>query len=273
MSASIVARGVFTYRRRELAEFTIRYELWRGSRVLQITPHLKWLIDTTPPADGAEPDPWSAAAVWRTAWPSEVASIRTWPQNTPTQVKGKRLNCCNLVEIDDAEHRLYLLTSGSGLHRRSESRCFDTWLTGEAGDSLALGLNLPEPLAFFDAWSSPLYAVEDAPPLPAGQASASLRRSSSRNLLVRWLPEDLIPPEPLEGVDPATPHSGPRAHLLVQETFGKSSTARLSFFREVAAAHRVDLRGRVTSTLQTEEGDVLLPLNSCEVTILRLDWS
>ncbi len=267
LSAIVKAQGIFVWNKSIIASFTILYELWRGSRSLQITPSIKWASE--PSSD--QTSLWDAAPVWRSAWSSEAASLRLWQHEIPIKAASASIFCDDMLEVDDAEHKLHLLWSGPCFHRRQEGRYLDTHLGSGTGNRILVGLDLPEPLQAYQAWTQPIIIGNSPMPLSANQHSASFLSGSRRGLSIRWLPENQIEiGRDGQAVDATSPK---RALLWIQENNGKSGTAALSFFRDVAAAEKVDLRGQTLEKLDVLESTVQLPLKSSESVLLRVHWS
>ncbi len=172
MSAIVSAKGTLVHKSLAIAKFTVLYELWRGSRCLQITPKVEWLVERVQGVEGGTAGFWAGVPVWRTAWPSDAATLRTWPQTIPTKAASATVFCPDVMEVDDAEHRLHLMFGGQNVHARQESRYLDTHLgNGESGSILA-GIDLPDPLQAHAAWCQKPLVFSGFEPLSANQSSA-----------------------------------------------------------------------------------------------------
>ena len=62
------------------------------------------------------------------------------------------------------------------------------------------------------------------------------------------------------------------ACVWLQETQGKSGSARISFFRDVAAAWRVDSQCREFDTLEVSDGQIIVDVSAHEQSRILLKW-
>ena len=276
-SAIVVANGALQWQRKSLANFEIRYELWRGSRLLQVETRIEWLIDSSQLQKASEQGIWSAAPTWRTAWPSDAASMRYWPHQIATKASAAVLFCNNVIEIDDAEHKLSLMWDNVYQHRRQESHYLDSHLNDGKTSRFLIGIDVPTPLQTFHSWTQPPLLLMNAPPLSGNQTSASLTHCSRRGVDVQWLDVNSIDVNSIgqktaiETDEKKT--TQPAACLWVQECLGKPGNVELGFFRDVASAWTTDALGNEIERLKIVEGQIQMAIKSCESSIVAVTWT
>ena len=93
---TIEVTGVAKHGDGSSSRLTTRYTLWKGAR---------W-IDMEVIADNVDPS--KCSCVWRTAWLNEGASLSAWQQGIKGKIGLPLQSTVELIEIDDAEHRIYL---------------------------------------------------------------------------------------------------------------------------------------------------------------------
>ncbi len=254
----IRASGTLTMQGQRTAHFEIDYELLRGQRLLGLTIRLK----DVQPLSGS---PWTSAYVLRTAWPSEAGILTTRSCSSRQSFPSGRSVATEWIEIDDVEHRTYLLTLGLPFHQRIEGRFLETLLgNGACGPMerrLAIGIDLPVPSVTSLALSTgsanlPIQLATEAKAEPAW-----LMHLDAKNVVMQL-------DSPL--VDEAGQIAGMRVHL--SETTGKSVTARIRALREVREAHRVDYLGNRIAKLTVEGDTVSIAVRPHEMTFVDLEW-
>lgn len=250
-----------------ISKLVTTYTLWKGSRSLEIEIKTENL------------DPTQASCVWRTAWLNEGASVAAWQHGTKGKLQGPLQATVELIEIDDAEHRIYLAAMGLSSHRRAESRFLISDVpcsaSGAASGRFAIGINWPRPYEMaLDLCDRPWF-IED---FPCKQTSVDEGA---------WLAQCSLPSVHMAFVNPA-PACDPSlvdqeqaellagesgdACVLLMETQGKSGSAKLSFFRDVAKAWRVDAQGREFDSLTVTDGQIAIPIQPHEQARVLLCW-
>ena len=86
------------------------YTLWKGARSVEVVVESENL------------DSQSVSCVWRTAWLNEGATLAAWQHGVKGKLQGPLQATVELIEIDDAEHRIYSASKGLSCYRRSDSR-------------------------------------------------------------------------------------------------------------------------------------------------------
>lgn len=182
---SIEVRGVVPYMHhggeREAA-LCIRYTLWQGAR---------WL-DVEVEAEGL--DPHACYPVWRMVWPSEAATLAVWQHGYRGKWPGPLQGMVELIEIDDAEHRLHFATGGLSLHRRMGPNHIVSALpvgrTGNSVSKFSIGMDWPR------AWETAIDRI-DVPWIGVrrgvavgqgtGATGAWLAQSNMPNIRFQWM--------------------------------------------------------------------------------------
>lgn len=239
----------------ERLPLAIRYTLWRGARALEIE------------VDGGKTG--SAYPVWRTAWHNDSATLNVWQQG----VKGKFMPALQslpeLVEIDDIEHKIYVVTTGAPVHSRFDTRYLVTDCSAQSrGTKLAIGVDWPKPLEtardFLDEpWTIPVHFSEKV-----ADHGAWLAQSSQANVQIGWV-EPLTNETSAAAPDTQTPD----AIIWLHELQGKRTQSKLSFFRNIEKAWRVDGTGKKYTELETDNGVTSISVRPFEYCRVALRWS
>ncbi len=248
------------------AQVTTRYTLWKGSR---------W-VDIEIAAENLKLE--SCSCVWRTAWQNEGASISAWHQGIKGKLQSPLQGTVELIEIDDADHRICIATQGLSAHRKSGSRFLISYLPvdseGRTRSRLAIGLDWPRPYeTAIDQCDVP-WLVEVPPVSTKTETGAWLAQSSLSNVNIAW--DDFRPvlePSRMPDVE-SDAWTGQQADACIwlREIRGKSGSAKLSFFRNVAEAWRVDCQGREFDTLSIVDGQVVVAVQANEQSRILLRW-
>ncbi|GIW98115.1 MAG: hypothetical protein KatS3mg111_1448 [Pirellulaceae bacterium] len=240
-------------------EFEIDYEIWRGSRVLEIVVRL-----SVPKHESGAYHPWRDAYVLRLAWATEAAIVRSfqcgrrhsWPH-------GKCISPL-LIEIDEAEHRTHLLTGGLAFHRREGTRGLETLLSVDQGrceHRIGIGIDLPQPMQAAHDFVDHRYAHTLTADQAVKPAAAWLASVDAKNVML-----DLEAPL----VDRQGRLRGQR--LLLTETQGRSTTAKVRLPYPVSRACRVNAWGKQLTRLTTLDDGFLIPLRANERCLVDVMW-
>ncbi len=249
-----------------VARVTTRYTLWKGSR---------W-VDIEIVAENLKMD--SCSCVWRTAWQNEGASISAWHQGMKGKLQAPLQGTVELIEIDDADHRICIAPRGLSAHRRSGSRFLISYLPmnsdGSTRSRFAIGLDWPRPYeTAIDQCDSP-WLVEDNSGPGKTDAGAWLAQCNLSNVNLAW--DDFRPV-----LEPSLSPAGELeiwvgqqgdACIWLREIQGKSGSAKLSFFRNVGEAWRVDCQGREFDTLSVVDGQIVVDVRAYEQSRILLRW-
>ncbi len=249
-----------------LAQVTTRYTLWKGSRWVVIE-----IVGENLKLD-------SCSCVWRTAWQNEGASISAWSQGIKGKLQAPFQGAVELIEIDDADHRICIAPQGLSAHRRSGSRFLNSYLPmdndGSTRSRFAIGLDWPRAYeTAMDQLDSP-WIVEDFLEAQETDQGAWLAQCSLSHVNLAW--DDVRPvlePNRLPAGE-SDLWSGIQADACIwlREMRGKFGSARLSFFRRVGEAWRVDCQGREFDTLSVVDGQVVVAVQANEQSRILLRW-
>lgn len=244
--------------------FEIDYTLTRGQRILAITVRLNHLV-------ALNDSPWKSAYVLRTAWPNESAVITCRACGSRHPWSAGKAVAPTLIEIDDVDHRTYLLTGGLAFHQRVEERFLETILsTGSPTEGeyrFGVAVDLPNPLIAANYFGQPPLVVpltsKNNAPLPgSSDSTAAWLMHVDAKQVVMELDAPLV--------DATGACAGIRVHLT--EFANKSVTAKIRGLREVSEAHRVDYLGGRIAKLTVEGDTTSIALRPGEMTFVDVLW-
>jgi alpha-mannosidase len=242
-----------------MGEFEIDYEVWRGSRIVEVHVRLSKL------APLSDLNPWRSAYIARMAWPTEAALLRTFSCGSRHPWPSGRAVSPLLIEIDEADYRTHILTGGLAFHRRTETRFLETVLAvqGEssAAHRLGIGVDLPHPLLAASEFVDRTYQLELAEEVLPTNPSGWLATADTRNVVLDC-------ESPL--VDAQGRLVGLR--LFLTETDGKSTNAKIRLLREIESANRVDYLGGRIGKLTTEGDRLTIAMRSNEQVNVDVIW-
>lgn len=249
-----------------LARVTTRYTLWKGSRSIEIEIA----------AEGMKLE--SCGCVWRTAWQNEGSSVSAWYQGVKGKLQGPLQGTVELIEVDDADHRIYIAPRGLSAHRRSGSRFLISHIPvdgdGKSKASIAIGLDWPRPYeTAMDQCDTP-WLIEDAFAGDKPDTGAWLAQCSLSNVNLAWDDARPVLDAKFFPEDEQDTWTGQTADgcIWLREMQGRRGSAKLSFFRNVSEAWRVDCQGREFDTLTISDGQVVLEVQAYEQSRILLKW-
>ncbi len=267
LRATIISRGELAHEGKRYGTFTAEYTLWRGARHADVS--VSYTLDSglaTSKSDSL----WNLAPVWRTAWPNPTTTISTWVHGAKTKAQaaksdGHQFYAPDLIELDDAEHRLYLTSGGSPIHRRVDSLFLETLVpmmdSRTGSHSFRLGMDWPRPYqTFLESLEEPWLVADD---LGTFQLGGSLWMVQVNQPNVRLACQKLLH-------DSNSKPNGIR--LMIQETHGKSIKGKLSFYRDALVATKVQIDGTAIESLQIEAGEVTLPVAANECSFVDVSF-
>ncbi len=251
-----------------LARLTTRYTLWKGAR---------W-VEVEVSAENLNSEPFGC--VWRTAWQNESASISAWYQGIKGKLQAPLQGTVELIEIDDADHRICFAPMGLGAHIRSGHRFLISHLPiekeGTVKSRFAIGLDWPRPYeTAIDQCDSPWMVKEQTAPMASiPDSGAWLAQCNLSNVNLAW--DDarpLIEPNKMPtGQSDDWTGQPADACIWLREMRGKFGSAKLSFFQNVGQAWRVDCQGREFDTLTIDQGQIVLSVQAYEQSRILLRW-
>jgi alpha-mannosidase len=242
----------------KIGNFEIDYELWRGSRILEVIVRLTDLR----PASNA--NPWRSAYTLRLAWPTEAALLRTFHFGTRSAWGSGRAISPELIEIDETDYKTHYLPGGLAFHRRTEERFLETILAcgNQTSVSHRCGIAVDLP--------SPLEAARSFMDKPRQISLPDIGDASSTGWLINIDVREVVCDLESPLFDASGKLVGLRLHL--SETSGKSITTKLRFWRSVASAARVDHFGGTLSKLAVDDDLVTIPLRANEHVYVDVTW-
>lgn len=238
------------------ANFEIDYELWRGSRILEISWRLENLTQLSD-------DPWRSAYVARFAWPTDAAILRTFGANSRETFATSKAIASELIEIDESDYRTHLLTCGLPFHRRIDRRFLETIIAveGQSKVSHRIGIAVDLPCPHETA----LQMMDRYYELPV---KGTVQNNSGWlfNIDAKHVRMDLEAPL----VDDAGLLIGQRISL--SETDGKTGNVKIRSLREVCDAYRVDYLGGRLGKLTVESDRCSIVIRANEKVFVDLLW-
>ncbi|MBI2478392.1 MAG: hypothetical protein HYV60_07045, partial [Planctomycetia bacterium] len=240
------------------AQYRETFRLWRGTRVLQLEIELD-------PAIEPAADPWNAYYACRFAWADETAELFRGVNQIRQKANRKKLEAPLYIEINSGEMQTTVLTGGLPFHKRVGDRMLDTLLSvrGERQMKfrLGLGVDLPQPHNEALGLLAPATFVFQTASAPKSGDSSWLFHIDARSVVAtHW--EPVVEGDTIAGV---------RVRLL--ETSGRAARARLSAFRPVRSARRLDFKGDSRGECQLNEDRVQLELSAGEWIELEVLWA
>jgi len=230
--------------------------------------------------------------VWRMIWPSQAATLGMWSHGNRTKWLGPLQGCVELIEIDDAQHKVYYATGGLSYHHKTASNQIQSLLPihpdGSIRAKLYLGIHWQRPWEtaidlFQETWTM-LPEIDTGFAARGGQtrqgipSSGWLAQCNHSNLRFSFLP--VLPPElpssggiadqgKVSGQVTGVYTNGQEvvhadALLWVCEGMGKASTAKISLPKSVRQAWKVDFCGQLLDKMSTEGESLIVPYSAWE---------
>ncbi len=254
----IRARGHLLEQGNRVGKFEIDYELWRGSRIVEITVRLQELQDL-------QPDPWRSAYVLRFAWPTDAAVVRVFEAGMRETLSSGSALSPELIEIDETDYRTHILTGGLAFHRRVDSRFLETILAvrgqTEVTHRFGIAVDLPYPQQTAAQFLDRTYDVPLAVSKPLADTSGWIYNVDAKNAKL-----DLdCPLLNMEGK-----LVGQR--LRIVETESKLANTKIRLPREALEAYRVDNLGGRLGKLTTNGDCCTIALRANERALVDVVW-
>ncbi|MFY7893580.1 MAG: hypothetical protein ACOVOJ_12865 [Pirellula sp.] len=264
---SVVTRGIFDFNtdpqgKHPWMEQTLT--LQKGCKWVEV--HLR----------GGGFDRGSCTPVWRTIWPSEAATLELWSQGTKSKWLGPLQANIELIEIDDAQYKIFYATGGLSYHIKQGSNQLQSLIPVAADGSIDvrffIGLNWQRP------WETAIDLFQTPWILPPATQAASSSKSPSKKLPSSgWLAQcnhanirfSMLPCEKLlyqDGTQTLEPHW----LIYLCEGGGKSSSAKISLPKSVRSAWKADLSGQLLDKIQAQGPDLMVPYAAWEKSIIAV---
>jgi alpha-mannosidase len=235
-----------------LGEFTQRFQITRGSRILVVE------IELTPRTALLD-DPWESYFACRFAWADEAALLRGGARWQSQEMERKRIEAPLFVDIESGTQHTTVLSGGLPYHRRISPKQLDTLLLA-AGEQaaefrLGVGVDLPSaPRAALDFLAGPAPAVATGSPPGSGW----FFHLDAKNVLATcW--------QPL-----AAPQRGFQVRLL--ETEGRAANVRVQAIRPLESAYLVDGQGEPIRELKIDGGAAEVHLHAYQFAEVQAHW-
>jgi len=215
--------------------------------------------------------------VWRMVWPSEAASLSLWAASNKSKWLQPLQANTELIEIDDAQYKLYVATGGLSIHRKFGPNQLVTVLPiskdGTVDVRFFLGLQWQRPWeTAIDLFQEPWVLQPKASAVSTSSPqSAWLAQCNHPNLRMHFLASDLVVPNQGDPQGDANVFI-PDSLLSVLETVGKSGTAKISLPKTPTQAFKMNLTGQTLDKLEIVGSDVLVPYGARERCILGISY-
>lgn len=207
-----------------LANFTLKYQLDRGSRVLQVSGVLT-------PSDELSGSPWQNYFAARAAVSGEAAICRPMIRDKVHRRSSRNIVAPLGVVVDEAERQTMVATHGLAFHRIASDRFLDTLLhvNGESqgGFRLSYGFDVPTPVAMARSLIAPTMSLTVNAPANAAPLGWIIH-SSPRTICVASLDVE------------KSSNGRLVARVRVVQTQPQPCKAVLRFLRDVESAATVD---------------------------------
>ena len=237
-------------------------------------------------------DRFAHTPVWRMIWPSQAATLGMWSHGNRTKWLGPLQGCVELIEIDDAQHKVYYATGGLSYHHKPASNQIQSLLPihpdGSIRAKLYLGIHWQRPWEtaidlFQEAWTmlpeiESGFGAQDVKTRHGTPKSGWLAQCNHSNLRFSFLP--VLPPElpstggiadqgKVSGCVPGVYTNGQEvvhadALLWVCEGMGKASTAKISLPKSVRQAWKVDFCGHLLDKISSDGESLTVPYSAWE---------
>ena len=243
---------------RRLAGFSQWYRLWRGGRIVELEMELE-------PEEEPRADPWGSYYCARFAWPDEGADLYRTINDVRHKSESVRFESPQLIELDNGDRRVSILTAGLPYHRRHGLRMLDSLLItrGETARRfrMGIGVDLPHAIHAAAAFQLPEMVAWNGAPKLGIDSAAWLFQLDNRNVLPTswspWVEEGAV--------------VGFRVRLL--ETAGRPARVQVKSFRDVATARQVDFCNQGLGDCRLEDGGICLQLTGHEWAEIEARWS
>ncbi|HBE69508.1 MAG TPA: hypothetical protein DDW52_15290, partial [Planctomycetaceae bacterium] len=255
----IAASGHLIDQGKRIADFSVQYEVWRGSRIAQLDIRLSNLQPCQ------DRNPWRDAYVLRLAWVNESANLRAYSAGGRTAWSSGKTIAPEHIHIDETDYHTHYLTGGLAFHRLMGPRFLETILAAddcqEVRHRIGIGVDLPNPT---EAASGFLH-----PPMQTPIFMDSGHVASGWLATVNIDTVDLSVEAPLQNA--AGENVGLR--LLASEDKGTSCGTNIRLLRDLKAAYRVDMHGNRISELKTDGDQITIPLRANERALIDALWA
>jgi len=214
--------------------------------------------------------------VWRMIWPSESATLELWSHGNKCKWLGPLQANIELIEIDDAQYKIYFATGGLSYHIKQGANQLQSLLPvasdGSIDAKFFIGVNWQRPWeTAIDLFASPWVLP------PQGQPSGLCSQASSKLPSSGWLAQcnhanirfSLLPCENQLYQD-GQQTVQPDWLVYLCEGAGKSSIAKISLPKSLRSAWKADLSGQLLDKIQVQGADLLVPDAAWEKSVIAV---
>lgn len=240
-----------------LARYDQQFRIWRGRRVLEIDVQLDPKVEL-------EVDPWKEYFACRFAWPDETAQFSSSLLGTSQAREARRCESPLFYELSAGDQRTSIFPTGLPYARRTGYRMLDTLLIvpheSQRRFRLGIGVDVANPAhEALHLLAPPLVVTQQpAPPQPAN--SGWFFHFDSRCVMATWW-QPVVDNGRVVG-----------AEFRLLETHGRPARTRVSCFRPLQSAVRVDFRGASLGACPIDQGRALLELTAHEWSQFEIRW-
>jgi hypothetical protein len=215
--------------------------------------------------------------VWRMVWPSEAASLSLWAASNKSKWLQPLQANTELIEIDDAQYKLYIATGGLSVHRKYGPNQLVTALPiskdGSVDVRLFIGLQWQRPWEtaidlFQEPWVLQPKSSAAATSIPQ---SAWLAQCNHPNVRMHFLASDWVMPNLGEvPMDPG--FFQPESLISILETAGKSGTAKISLPKKPTEAFKMNFTGQTLDKLEVQGSSISVPYGPRERCLVGVSY-
>lgn len=247
--------GTLVFEDDVIAEFTQRYTLHRGSRVLEVDVELENV-------EAPKSDPWNSYLGPRFAFSDESSLISTTINQSRQPISGNRIEAPHYIDLENLKARTSILTGGVPFHVRRGDRYIDSiyLVKNETCRKFrfGIGVDLPNPLFHAQQLISDPLTVATRKRL--SPEFSWLFHFDTKNVCATfWSP--VFESDELVGF-----------RFRVLETMGRETKCKLSAFKEIKSATHIRFSGENVSQLNVEEGKAKLHLAANQFMEIEVRW-
>ena len=251
----ITTTGRLMFGDEKVATVKQSFQLFRGSRVLQYESELSDL-------EAPKSDPWNWYFASRFAYNDESSLISSTVNQTRQSVETNRFDAPHYIDLETLKTRTTILTGGVPYHVRRGDRYIDSILIVKGEQrrkfKFGIGVDLPNPLSHANSLLSDPLVIPTKRSL--NPAYCWLFHLDSKNVMATsWTPlfED-------------GKAIGFRVRFI--ETMGRESKFKLSSFKPIKSATRVNFAGKTVAELKPEDGKATIHLAPNQLMDVEVKW-
>jgi alpha-mannosidase len=255
VGASITSRGrLVSHSGRDCGRFLQEFTLNRGSREL-------WLRIEVEIAKSIQGDPWRNYLASRLAWRGESDRILRWVQDAIVESSVPRFESPLFFQMQMGESRTTFFSPGLPYHMRPEPFRIDTLLqvTGETAREFVVGLGIDSR----SPWQTAIQQLAPSPPVwctkPANMQGWFLQLDRRNVVICSTYPAK-------------NSESQPTLRLQLAELDGLACQSKLSCWRTIRKACKVDADGVEIASCEILDGAARFFMRPYEWTEVELHW-